>query len=521
MKDTFESILFLSAILILVIFIGVGLNIFESFTNYNQMKQIRNPDTMEQTGLVSSVGGNITNSNFVYTSPGQTPSSQYKNVKNEKEFIKGVLNKHSSQIPWNIYSSTDQSKITRSTGGLPLIILNPDSNPDKQEVCKLNDSCEDYVIDRNLYCPMGMERISTGSQSGKRYNGCYSASRKVPSLGCYHDSTEATSMNGGNMCRLLSQKKVQRVGTGFVMLPPAFVFNNLLTKPISQVSDAERNEIITMAQLKQQVVSQMLFYYEPSIKRAVSDKLTRQQLLSYYITILQHAYIFYQPVTDSMTKPRAGFILYNRTIPSLRSPGFEIDYNITRVSNIGDTTKSPLPSLEKFGTASPIGLELPTLPTPPRPIPPTPTPVSQAMIPTPSTAAPPSLPAAVVSGAMAAAATPPKLPPNPAIPKITPPKLLQSKPRTTPLKTQQKATRLTTKPANPCPNGQAILNNKCTPAAAIKKELDYWSNSKRRTDWLRTKGRNAYNKYMNGLRNTAKQYKLASGVDYKIPPNPK
>lgn len=50
MTDTLERVFVLIVIILGVLFIGVGLNVFESFTT---MRHQRDPTTMEQTGLVS------------------------------------------------------------------------------------------------------------------------------------------------------------------------------------------------------------------------------------------------------------------------------------------------------------------------------------------------------------------------------------------------------------------------------------------------------------------------------------
>jgi hypothetical protein len=368
MTDTLERVFVLIVILLGVLFIGVGLNVFESFTT---LKHEVDSNTMKQTGLVSDSPGN---SSVAYKSTTTNVNDQYKNVPTKQDMDSGVLFRYRYQIPSASYFIKDRSStgVLRPSGGpLPNVILNPASNPNNQVVCKINDNCEDYVIDRQLYCPIGMDRMSTGATGlGERlYNGCYSGGTRIPSLGCRHGRAEANSMAGGNMCWILSNSKIQRVGSGFIMIPPYSTLKALLEKPVSALSDSERNDIINIVNLRKNIVAQMTFALKSQVSQAAGNTMIQARLMSYYNYLLYNSTIFYQPVTDGMRLPRAGF--YLQYAPWIERLTLEPNYNITG-KEIGDTTKAPLPELETFITSD-IVAGLPDLPIPSR-IEPTPQP---------------------------------------------------------------------------------------------------------------------------------------------------
>jgi hypothetical protein len=375
------------------------------------------------------------------------------------------------------------NRILKSSGGpLPNVILNPESDADKQIVCKLNDTCEDYVIDRTLYCPIGMDRMETGAVGSgqRRYNGCYSGGRRIPSLGCRHGVEEANSMAGGNLCRILSQLKIQRVGSGFIMIPRYSVLKALLEKPRASLSDSERNDIVNMVNLRKNIVAQMTFALKSQVSRSRGDKMAESQLMSYYNGLLYNTTILYQPVTDGMRLPRAGFYAEGISLPVIERLPQEPDYNVT-TRTLGDTTKAPLPELETVVTPD-IVATLPGLPIPSRiePTPPQPRPMS---IPRPS----------IVPARPPAPAPPARAPPAPTAPGMN---------------------------TDNCPIGQGRMNGQCVPASRILQELQYWTRADRRKKFMVEQGQTKYRQFMTNIRNLAERYKVASGKTFTIPPDP-
>ena len=481
MTDTLERVFVLIVIILAVLFIGVGLNVFESFTT---MRHERDPTTMEQTGLITDSPGNPA---VVYKSTSGVVNDQYTNVPTRENVYQNVLQRYSSQIPSQSYSGGQMSenRILKSSGGpLPNVILNPASDADKQIVCKLNDTCEDYVIDRTLYCPIGMDRMETGAVGSgqRRYNGCYSGGRRIPSLGCRHGVEEANSMAGGNLCRILSQLKIQRVGSGFIMIPRYSVLKALLEKPIASLPDTERNQIIEMVNLRRNIVAQMTFSLKSQVSRSRGDKMAESQLMSYYNGLLYNTTILYQPVTDGMRMPRAGFYADGISLPALERLPQEQDYNVT-AGSIGDTTKAPLPELETVVTPDVVAT-LPGLPIPAR-IEPTPPPPPPQPRPTPI--------------------------PRPSIMPAKVPGPSQVTPRPAPAPGMN---------TDNCPIGQGRMNGQCVPATRILQELQYWTRADRRKKFMVEQGKTKYRQFMSNIRNLAERYKVASGNTFIIPPDP-
>ena len=470
MTDTLERVFVLIVIILGVLFIGVGLNVFESFTT---MKNQTDPNTGEQTGLITDSPGNPA---VAYKSTSGSVNDQYKNVPTRNVIYHGVAQKHSMQIPWRAYSNKDRmiDKILKPSGGpLPSVVLNPASDGDKQVICKLNDNCEDYVYRRELYCPIGMDRMETGvmGTGERRYNGCYSAGRMIPSLGCRHNREEANSMAGGNLCGILSELRIQRVGTGFMMIPPYYVLKALLEKPSASLSDSERNQIIEITNRRKDIVAQMVFSLKSQVSRANRDNIAKSQLMAYYNQILYNTTIIYQPVTDGMKNSRAGFYARGVSIPSIERLPVEPDFNITDKS-LGDTTKEPLPELITVVTPDVVSA-LPGLPIPAR-IEPTPAPA-----PTPA-------PVPVVSQAVSSTtATAPGM------------------------------------NSDGCSAGEGKMNGKCTPASRILQELQYWTRADRRKNFMTSQGQTKYNQFMKNIQNLAQRYKVASGNTFTIPADPK
>ena len=328
-----------AGLVLLIVFVGIlGVSLrtlqkyrpFEGFTTY----QNRSQDGL-QTGYVTSpTGGDVFRPNSDIHHP------QIKNVPSSDEYVMGKIKRYETNVPLKI-SGVDYKiggmndailgKFTRGTD--PEIILNPDSERVNQETCILGNDCDEYVYNSHLYCPVGMERLQTQTPgkhtTERKYQGCYLLGRDYPAFACRHDDPL-------NSCNILKQKRIQRVGRGFLVFPPKRIFMKAEQEGVSVNELWER---------KQHFIRIMLRSYElqkthPTINSwsEASPDIDNSVIENYANTILEKGYVMVQQ-KNTQTPMRIGFLVPDKSVPNIATPLRRTSYDLSRIKYIHDTTK--------------------------------------------------------------------------------------------------------------------------------------------------------------------------------------
>lgn len=367
-----DRIVVLLIILICVVIFGLSLHTLLEykpfpFVNINKgnwiekegfvdTKYDRNASDAAMTGYVTVQGGDIHNT-FKPDSGSVHP--QLENVPTATEYLIGRMKRYKMYIPFNNtnvtyhFGSQDKDILQKfARGSNPDIILNPDSDSKHWVLCDIERECKEYVHNSRLYCPIGMDRLQiqtpTGKHNERRYQGCYSAPRQYHMFAC-----RSNDPKGG--CRILRDRMVQRVGSGFVMYPPSGVMDLALKEA---TNNNEKGLIREFMNSKSIHIRNMLLSYtrddirdnidainkwspSPLEKRLSVDNGTLDRYLN---SIYDDCYLLFQP-RGYDSEARIGFVTRKDKYVNVPKLGNDINYDITSLKFIPDTTKDPMPLL--------------------------------------------------------------------------------------------------------------------------------------------------------------------------------
>lgn len=367
-----ERVLVLLIIIVFVIILGVSLrslqlyrplhNIFqegdEGFTDTVYQRKYENGN---MTGYVGPIHGNESD---VFKPENGEHHSQLTNVPTAKEYVIGRIKKYESHVPlkhsdkeYTIGSMDDEIIQKFSRGTNPDIILNPDSHIEKQITCDLEQDCDEYVRNSNLYCPMGIDRLknreNTGKENEMKYQGCYTVTRNYPLLACRYGDRF-------NYCSYMNDLRIQRVGRGFYVFPTLDALKDAMDKADTGEEKRKINYIMSMKIYM--IRHMMLTYNREEVKDNIrniktwfpwSNNSGSSLLDQYGKQLFYNTFILYQSKT-SKTPSRVGFIMRTDTpiyvpkghIPDLSTPSSRHTYNLKNVGYIHDTTQDPMPVLQ-------------------------------------------------------------------------------------------------------------------------------------------------------------------------------
>lgn len=320
----------------------------------------RTYDNGHMTGYEISLNGDQTD---LFRPEDGPIHSQLENVPSAKEYVIGRIKKYESHVPLKhsdreyTFGTMDDEIIQKFARGTnPEIVLNPDSHIEDQITCDLEQDCDEYVRNSNLYCPMGMDRLrlkeSTGTPNEEKYQGCYTITRDYPLLACRFGDRF-------NYCNYMTDLRIQRVGRGFYVLPTYEVLKDAMDRA---ETDLDKRKISHILNTKIYMIRHMILTYDHEEVKRHFKKIqkwtpwsgTGSPMVDQYARqIFYNTFILYQSKTTG-TPTRLGFIMRTDTptyvpkgtIPELSTPSTRHSYDLKNVKFVHDTTKDPMPVLQ-------------------------------------------------------------------------------------------------------------------------------------------------------------------------------
>jgi hypothetical protein len=330
----------------------------------------RMEDTAHMSGYVNVKHSNPNN---VYKPESGPHPSQITNVPTAKEYVIGRIKKYESHVPLKhsdkdyVIGSMDDEIVKKfSLGDVPNIILNPDSREEDQITCDIEQDCDEYVRNSNLYCPMGLDRLknqeSTGKPNEQKYQGCYTMTRNYPSLACRFGDRF-------NYCDYMNDLRIQRTGRGFYVFPTFdamyAIYQNTrrMVNGRDESDNTEWNKVRYIMNIKISIIRYMILSYDhPDVNNNVNGvsnwspwRSTGSSVLDQYARqVFYNSFLLYQSGTHK-TPTRVGFIIRKDTpsygpsvsnIPELSTPTKRHSYNLKHAKYVHDTTMDPMPVLQ-------------------------------------------------------------------------------------------------------------------------------------------------------------------------------
>ena len=321
-------------------------------------------DTAHMSGYVNIENGNVEN---VYKPESGPHPSQIGNVPTAKEYLIGRINRFKSHVPlkhsdkdYVIGQMDDEILQKFSLGDVPNIILNPDSAKEEQITCDIEEDCDEYVRNSNLYCPIGMDRLKIKESSGKineqKYQGCYTATNKYPEIACRFGSRF-------NYCDYINELRIQKVGRGFYVIPTYDALSQI-KRDYGTDNKQMMASLRHIDTLKINLIRNMILSFDhPEIKNN-KDRITKwspgsstgSSLVDQYARqVYYNTFVLFQN-GNHKTQARIGFIMRKDTpsgeavsvshIPELSTPTTRHSYNLKHVKYVHDTMRDPMPVLK-------------------------------------------------------------------------------------------------------------------------------------------------------------------------------